>query len=332
MGSTTDALGNTVFMDYDAWNRRRHLTDPDMGTTETIYDAFGEPIQELTARGTANYAYDPIGRPKGGTGPDGASFAVWDTAANGVGKPANTLSPDDIASSWVYDTFGRPTSETATIEDATISLGREFDAQNRLLAVDYPNVIGDPVRVEYGYSDVSNYLNSVTSPDPSLSWTLLENMPDGQVKREGFGGGIESTRSYKDNGFLTGMETHQGDAELLQTSYSFDGLGRLKTRDAESYDYDDFGRLKTWTHNSSSGPWTETYLYDDIGNMKTQARRSRPRTASTSTMPSTTASSARVLTRSQVVRREATTTTSSGTRQWRPAGPWTSTRSLCRGR
>jgi RHS repeat-associated protein len=95
---------------------------------------------------------------------------------------------------------------------------------------------------------------------------------DGQVQHEVYGDGTdavqtETTRGYTFTGMLSSLFTRVTGAStaLQDTSYSYDGLGRLTSRAADTFQYDFFSRLRVWNHASSA--WIETYDYDDIGNL-----------------------------------------------------------------
>jgi RHS repeat-associated protein len=274
----TDAASNVVSMDYDAWGRRSHLVDPDTGTTQTIYNAFGEAVQDITARGTTIHGRDNLGRWTGDNGPDGVTILTWDLAPNGLGKPASALSPDAIATQLTYDSVSRLKTTTWTVpgEASPLAIAQDRDQFGRLASITYPTSGTYSLSAVYGYSP-TGYLASVLRQEAGGAtaplWTADGRAIDGQVLHEVYGDGTdaaqtETTRGYTFTGKLSSLLTRVTGAStaLQNASYGYDGLGRLTSRTGDTFQYDFFSRLRVWNHASSA--WTETYDYDDIGNLK----------------------------------------------------------------
>jgi RHS repeat-associated protein len=273
----TDAAGNVTSMTYDPWGRRTVMTDPDTGTTQTSYNAFDDVIQDITPRGTTIHFRDDLGRWTGDTGPDGVTTLTWDVAQIGLGSPGTATSADGVQMDWAYDTAGRLQITKWTIpgESSPFTLEEDRDAFGRLGTVGYPASGSYNLQAVYGYSP-TGYLASVVRQEdanpPATLWTADSRAVDGQVAHETFGDGTdaiqsETTRIYTFTGKLSSLITSVGgsSAGLQNTTYDYDGLGRLKSRDADKFQYDFVGRLRSWDHANAS--WTETYEYDDIGNL-----------------------------------------------------------------
>ena len=273
----TDAAFNVTTTGYDAWGRRGRLVDPDTGTMQTTYNAFDEPVQDITPRGTTTHGHDNHGRWTGDNGPDGVTTLTWDLAPNGLGRPATASSPDAIETEWTYDSVSRPESTIWTVPGDTSALviKQERDEFGRLATITYPTSGIYRLSASYGYSP-TGYLASVLRIEATGAaaplWTVDQRAIDGQVQHEVYGDGTdavqtETTRGYTFTGKPSSLLTHVTGAStaLQNASYGYDGLGRLTSRAGDTFQYDFFSRLRVWNHASSA--WTETYDYDDIGNL-----------------------------------------------------------------
>src|SRR5581483_7469131 len=89
---TTGDESHVTRMSYDIRGRRKTLTEPDRGTTETYYNGLGDVRREVKdAAGEATtFTHDDLGRLLSADGPgvEQRSY-VWDTSANGIGQMAS---------------------------------------------------------------------------------------------------------------------------------------------------------------------------------------------------------------------------------------------------
>jgi RHS repeat-associated protein len=172
LASITDQAGNVWRSFYDQRGRKIRTEDPDKGATENTYDAAGHLATVKDARGVVvAYTYDSLGRKtslREGSA-SGAKRAEWtyDTAPNGVGKPAGSVRYDGTkayASEVTgYDTGGNPLGTRVVIpaEEGALAGSYEFpitykpDGQPATLG--FPAMGGLPAEtLTFGYSAVGN--------------------------------------------------------------------------------------------------------------------------------------------------------------------------------
>ena len=131
-------------MHYDPLGRPDRVEDPSSGTTITTYNAFGEvaTVTDAENRVTTFDEYDPLGRVKKKTSPDGVATNTWDTAAHGIGKLAEARSADGVTIGYTYDELGRDATTTWTIEGTRYEFGYGYDDIGRLACITYPMIPG----------------------------------------------------------------------------------------------------------------------------------------------------------------------------------------------
>ncbi|MDP4509370.1 RHS repeat-associated core domain-containing protein [Nonomuraea turcica] len=133
LASVTDAAGNVWRYTYDQRGRKIKTADPDKGVSESTYDAAGQLVTVTDARKiTLAYTYDALGRKTSLRDAAGNPLAEWiyDTAANGVGKPAKSIRHDGanlyVSEVIAYDPGGRPTDTKITIPAAEGALAGSY--------------------------------------------------------------------------------------------------------------------------------------------------------------------------------------------------------------
>ena len=115
-------------MHYDPLGRRTRLDDPSSGTTITTYNAFGEVATVTDAENRiTTFEYDPLGRVKKVTSPDGVATNTWDTAAHGLGKLDEARSADGVTTRHTYDELGQDATTTWTIEGTSYEFSYGYD-------------------------------------------------------------------------------------------------------------------------------------------------------------------------------------------------------------
>lgn len=123
-----DAAGNVTTIHYDKRGRRDSLMDPDRGATSWKYNGFGEVVWEKNALGqVTSYKRDILGRVVERLDGDGITKLVWSTEKTGLGKVAETVSPDGTKTHFLYDDYGRPSTSTWTINGSEYSVSMRYD-------------------------------------------------------------------------------------------------------------------------------------------------------------------------------------------------------------
>lgn len=262
---TTDPKGNQTTLIYDARGRKIGMVDPDMGSWTYTYNVLGELIQQKDAKlQIVNMTYDLLGRMLSRSEPDLVSTWVYDTATKGVGKLKQVSSDNGFLRVYTYDSLGRVSSETSTI-DTTYNVSKTYDAYGRVSVLTYPTGVAvKNVYNAYGY--LSEVRNNATS---ALFWKGNAKDADGHVLNETLGNGLTTTRTYTaSTGRVQAINTN-GVAVVQNQSFTFDALGNLTARFdsvagfTETFSYDGLNRLTTATQ----GGVTTTVAYDSIGNI-----------------------------------------------------------------
>lgn len=275
----------TLALFYDNTGRRVFMRDPNLGERTTNYNAFGDIRSEEDAKGNVtSYTRDALGRVTDKFDLDGKTTFIWDTAANGKGRLAETTSPSGVRRQFFYDTAGRMNREISTISGKTFQVDYSFDSAGRLQKVSYPTVTGFPrFVVKNTYSANSGQLTKVQSDTTGASfWELTSAAADGQIGEEVFGNKVVTDYDYtKITGRLKTIHTvipGTTPKPLRTLNYDYWADGNLRHRsDAlakqdERFEYDELSRLKTWTAADSgglrmTGGWSVNYSVDDFGNI-----------------------------------------------------------------
>lgn len=275
--------GTAQTMTYDRLGRKIRHVDPASGTTTATYDPFGEIASETTAVGeTTRLTRDLLGRPTTVTSPDGTETRTYDTAANGLGQPAQARSADGVLTRYGYDSLGRPATSTWTVDGVAYELGYGYDNLGRQSSTTYPRIPGvaDRFRVENTYN-AAGYLHTVRNPaDGTVYWQGVSRTADGALGVSTFNNGRGTeTRTYSDSTGLLTSSIVDAETRLQHTTYQHDANRNLTKRDDrlsrnETFGYDSLNRLVTW-EAFGAVPAT-TYTYDKSGNLTREATAGRP--------------------------------------------------------
>jgi len=273
---TIDTLGNTTVLSYDARGRKTGMNDPDTGIWSYAYNALGEFIRQTDAKGqTTTLAYDQLGRMTSRAEPDLNSTWTYDTAAYGIGKLAVAAADNGYSRTHSYDTLGRPTTVSTTIDDpaAPYITNTTYDTFGRPAVQVYAS--GLAIQNIYnadGY--LTQIVNYVTS---AVYWTANSLDAQGRVLQQTYGNGITTNQVFDAN---TGRLTSQlaGPANAVQNmTYAYDSLGNVTTRQdntgnlSESYTYDNLNRLTNATATSGTINTLTSLAYDAIGNITSKS-------------------------------------------------------------
>jgi RHS repeat-associated protein len=155
----TDTNGQIIRLAYDELGNKISMSDPAMGEWAYAYNAFGELIYQIDAKGQeVHIEYDLLGRITKRTEPEGESTWEYDTAKHGIGKLAREANTQ-TESIYTYDKFGRPAKTTKTIDGERFTTGVRYDKHGRPVEQTYP----DGMKVLREYTD-TGYLKTIKTP------------------------------------------------------------------------------------------------------------------------------------------------------------------------
>jgi RHS repeat-associated protein len=270
--ATTDPNGHQIVVSYDVMGRKTGMIDPDMGTWSYTYNGAGEMLTQTdTKHQTTTTTYDNLGRMISRVTPEFTSTWTYDTATNGIGKLAAETNGPNYSKSYGYDSYGRPSAETTTL-DTTYTIGTTYDSASRISQITYPTGFA----VKYTY-DTNGYLTELDNASTSaMYWKMTNANADTQPLQESLGNGLTSSKSYYGpTGLLnTTVVAPSSGSDVQNLTLSYDHLGNLIGRSdlisstngaslAETYTYDKLNRI-TGSVNPVS---RESFSYDATGNL-----------------------------------------------------------------
>jgi RHS repeat-associated protein len=284
--SITDSQGHTMVNQADAAGRSIQSTDPDRGQESAHYNAFGE-VRDQSVPGTSIpivFIRDGAGRVFNRTDSDGTTTFVWDSAPNGLGQLARSISPDGTTVSETYDRLGRAVNDTYTINGETFTVSRTLDPNlgrlTRLAYPDVPNPSGSPVTtaVKYDYNARTGQLNSLSDDGSRLYYQVDSRDLNGRRTAEHFGNSVNSSSTFNP---VTGRLEHLASktaalVTVAEFQYGYDNNGNLTSREnqtdpaqkrLETFTYDEQDRLSTWNRSGVGLGWQVTYDIDASGNL-----------------------------------------------------------------
>uniref|UniRef100_UPI00211ED1DE RHS repeat-associated core domain-containing protein n=1 Tax=Bradyrhizobium sp. SRS-191 TaxID=2962606 RepID=UPI00211ED1DE len=277
---TTDAAGNIVTATYDLRGRKIASNDPDLGHWTYTYNTLGQLVTQTDAKSqVTTLTYDKLDRLVQRVEADVTSVWTYDTAAHGIGKLASSGITAGAGSGFgrsvTYDTLGRPSQVSTTVDGATYVMGAIYDAQSRISKVNYPS--GFTAR--YGYNALG-FANQLADDATSFAyWTANAMDAEGHLTQLTSGNGLVTNRNFEaTTGRLSGLTTGSGAGTAVQNlGYTYDRLGNpLSRTDAntnlsETFSYDTLNRLTSSTVNLTPTPLAKTFTYSAIGNMLTKS-------------------------------------------------------------
>lgn len=306
--SEYDALGNQTRLDdpdkgvwdyiYNALGQLTWQASPTGAVVVTEYDKLGRPLDRHTEEAdnseTATWTYyDSVSDPTTNRVVDSENGWIGAVQKESVLTTDSVWSDNDnkvSQNSYYYDTKGNPKTVLNNIDDKWMYRYMRYDSLNRLQYLDYywrPAGYEDEPQAyplnwrRYGIENVydsDSYITSIKAgdsanpaqyenwwvADSSVGYDLLDR-PTKFVK----GNGHTTTRTYDPiTGTLSTLVS--GSSGSIQSdTYTFDGLGNLKTRKnrlnkTETFAYDELNRLTSSTVGSTS----RTNAYYDNGSIK----------------------------------------------------------------
>ncbi len=286
-----DDQGHVTETTYDRLGRPVRQDDPSRGVTLATYNGFGETksTQHVASGETKTTTYDDLGRMLTATSVDGLTSYTWDVAANGIGRLARAMSPDQVKTEYRYDGLGRTAGIDQSLAQASAaSLDFGYDpSTGRLATIDYPEATGQAnrLRIAYAYNGYG-YLKTVSDATPNqppkpLQEILARNADLALIDATRGGGAIDDHRDYDPlMGRPWTISAKHAGVNRLNVEYAYDADGLVKERERiddavqidEVFDHDALHRL---THTARQGqplhggvPFASTIdeTYDTVGN------------------------------------------------------------------
>jgi RHS repeat-associated protein len=270
----TDAVGNVTTYTYDTRGRKVAASDPDLGSWTYTYNVLDQLQTQTDAAGlVTTVSYDLLGRTTQRVEPDLTSTWTYDTAANGIGKPASAATNTGYSRAHTYDALGRPSQTQITIASTTYAITTAYDSASRISSITYPSGFA----VSYAYNAFGYQTQLTNSATSQVYWTANARDAEGHLTQQTAGNGVVTSRAFNaDTGMLTGITS--GSAGAVQShAYTYDLLGKLMSRsDAntalnETFVYDELNRLTSATVSLSPTPLVKTFAYNAIGNLTSKS-------------------------------------------------------------
>ena len=279
----TVALGVTTQMGYDIRGRKISMDDPDMGHWDYTVNSLGELVKQTDAkRQVVTMLYDTLGRMTQRSEPDLISTWNWDTS-DGVnpcglskGKLCNVGTDNGILRTIYYDSYARPqlVYHDYGAGSPFVIETNGYDAYGRIRG-NYIGASNESAQIIRTYN-AYGYLSQLTrASDNKILWTPKNRNAEGQPLLTQLGNGVNEYHSFNPRTGRMGLNiANSTTADILSTSYIYDNIGNLKTRNdlnagsQETFNYDELDRLIDYTNGTAA---TQYYTYDATGNLKTKS-------------------------------------------------------------
>ncbi|MHB8474523.1 MAG: toxin TcdB middle/N-terminal domain-containing protein, partial [Gammaproteobacteria bacterium] len=271
--TVTDPALNVTSMTYDIRGRKLSMTDPDMGYWQYGYNTVGDLTQQIDANGeTVIMGYDRLGRMYIRNEAEGITFWTYDdttlSGAKAKGKLSQVTWPGG-SRTFVYDSKGRPSTETTTLSGVNYTLTTTYDSSSRVDTITYPS--GFSVRNNY---NANGYLTSVTNTATGFAyWTAPQYTAAGQVSAFTLGNNLTTVNQYDPGtGLIMGISTGVGTGSATQyLNYNYDTLGNLLLRYTDRIELFSYDNLNRMTSASIPGVVTKSLAYDSLGNITSKS-------------------------------------------------------------
>ena len=284
--SITDDKSNEITYTYDILGQRTHMSHPDRGEWDYVYDYNGNVKSQTDGRrNTITYEHDELDRPVSVTHPSGSGIQYhYDETGHGSAVGRLTRVDYPVGSeSFTYDVRGNVISQTVTIDGKARTEDFTFDSMNRLSQLIYPD--GEDVDFTY---DLSGALKTVKGAD---NYVLgIGYKPDGRPTVINFGNGADMGIDYYDllaekdpssqdrtfsqrvrRMYVTGHDENYDLTWIMDNNYQYDVAGNVKTKldnlDGNYSEYFGYDHLNRLTFGYSNTYNFKSFSYDEIGNM-----------------------------------------------------------------
>lgn len=263
----TDPLGNQSTSSYDTLGRQTARNDPDLGHWTFTYDPLGQLSSQTDAKSQlTTFVYDKLGRRTQRSELSMTANWTWDTATKGIGKIASSFTNEGVSRSYLYDVYGRPSTQTLNVDGVAYSTTTTYDAAGRPEVLTYPS--GFAVKNVYnGVGYLSEVRNSATN---ALYWFASAQGPAG-LTVEVLGNATAIVRVFDENTQKVSQIAafRDSDSSILQHhGFGYDLVGNMSYRVelnqgvTETFAFDSLDRI-----TGVAGPAPKTFTYNDIGNI-----------------------------------------------------------------
>ena len=290
IAATANAPARTITWTYNADGQRATQTETGptsaQGTTTYTYDAKGRLTGLSGPQGTLGWAYDAADRITRRSTSEGNTDYTYD----GDGRLTRLVAPDGKATTYSYDTAGRPLrSEQVLDAGAGIELvtERRHDAQDRLVAIAHLRRQGGASTLLAGQAltrGAGGAVSRISTYDSSAAFVAGTGSFSGNpVRVQTFGydanARLTSERNYK-GAQLAAFLGNPAAAATEATAYAYDNVGNRTAKtvttaagtDSTSYSYDNNDRLTSETLTTATGSTvTTTYTWDGNGNLASKS-------------------------------------------------------------
>jgi RHS repeat-associated protein len=289
LSRTLGAYGDVVAVSFDVLARKVGMDDPNAGKWTYEPNAFGETVSQTSPLNkTSSLSYDELGRVVKRVESDLTSTFVYDTAANGIGKLAYTVSDNGYCREQGYDALGRPSvtvlkvgmgAQACASPSDALSASVAYDAYGRLQTQTFPTGLS--------IKQLRNSIGAATSVvnagnETKVYWTRKGTDAAGRLTAYDYGNGVGTKVGYDTlgMGWIGKIEAGPLAAPTgVQFSvYGRDEIGHLSSREdsfdlplglTENVDVDVQGRPKSYYRKNWDGSIKEETRvnvdYDSVG-------------------------------------------------------------------
>lgn len=272
---TVTGVDNAVTtLSYDTFGRRTGMNDPDKGLIRYGFNALGEDIRRTSPDGIVKTLYrNAIGQTVRSTTVQGASTLTY--LFNYGNTPfLQQQSHNGSVTSYGYDSFHRPSTETYQLDNKSWSRSYHYDEYGRLFRD--MDIAGNGYGQQYQYA--YGHVNRIFEVKTGHAYYRMQKADAYQNLTKALSGAnVQVDRDYDaKSGRLTGLVAGYG--AIQHQYYRYDQLGNLRYRSnlnafgstdlVESFGYDVLNRLETVTFN---GVLTQRISYSDNGNILTKS-------------------------------------------------------------
>jgi RHS repeat-associated protein len=290
-----DTVSHTTTLEYDSRGRKKKMIDPDMGTWEYGYNAFGELVWQKDAKlQYTELAYDVLGRltsrkeytSQSATDPVITTW-TYDTASGAsLGKLHTVVTTGSNYNksvgnneTYTYDSLGRPANVTRQIKGKSFTSGQTYDSLGRPQYTIYPS--GFQTKNVYSTLGFLREVRRADNGQNELYWAADSYALDGRVNGEYYGNGLSTDRVYNQRTGRLEM-VHSGigaDSRAQYLRYTYDVLGNVLSRAdealkrSETFTYDGLNRLTAHSAQNiqTQATTTVTVAYDSLGNIRSKS-------------------------------------------------------------
>lgn len=285
LSSISDGDGHTTTFAYDERGLRTEANSPDSGVRRYTWNGFGELISQSDGKNPPNIMtaeYDQLGRITRRVEPEGTSTWAYFTAAGSskgllqkISGPTD-LSPSGFEESYVYDSLGRTSQTTTTIDGTSYRTDQAYNSLGQLASMTYPTTVGWRPKFLYtyshGYMDRIDQEAAFTTP----IYDLVTTDALGRETRATLGSAVLDEQNIYDaaSGRLKAIQSGPAanPASIQNYAYEWDRAGNLTQRQdlgqnptvSEAFGYDQLNRLTAITRN---GVETLAMSYSEDGNI-----------------------------------------------------------------